>query len=74
MDAQTEEERATLQPAVVSINVGAGGRGAPAGAAPVTGADAGAQDLARGGRGAVPHDAAASPESRLVGAPVQTRS
>jgi acetyl esterase/lipase len=68
MDAQTEEERATLQPAVVSINVGAGGRGAPATAAPVTGAEA----RGAGGRGAVLHDAAASPESRLLGAPVQT--
>jgi acetyl esterase/lipase len=71
MDAQTEEERATLQPAVVTINMGGGGRGAPAAAAAVTGADArGAGPGA--GRGAVPHDAAASPESRLVGAPVQT--
>jgi hypothetical protein len=33
MDAQTEEERSKLQPAVVSINVGAGARGA----APPTG-------------------------------------
>ena len=72
MDAQTEEERATLQPAVVSINVGARGRGAPDGAAPVTGADARGAGPGAGGRGAVPHDAAASPESRLVGAPVQT--
>ena len=70
MDAQTEEERATLQPAVVTINMGGGGRGAPAAAAPVTGADA--RGAGAGGRGAVPHDAAASPESRLVGAPVQT--
>ena len=35
MDAQTEEERATLQPAVVTINVGGGARGAaPAAGAP----------------------------------------
>ena len=73
MDAQTEEERATLQPAVVTINVGGGGRGAPAAAAPVTGADARGGRTGAAGRGAVPHDdAAASPESRLVGAPVQT--
>lgn len=64
MDAQTAEERPTLQPAVVTINVGRGGRGAAptAGAAPGPGA----------GRGAVPHDDASSPESRLLGAPVQT--
>ena len=68
MDAQTEEERASLQPAVVTINVGGAGvaprqprvrRAAP----PPAGA---------GGRGPVPHDDPASPESRLVGAPVQS--
>ena len=34
MDAQTEEERATLQPAVVTITLGGGGRGTPAAGAP----------------------------------------
>ena len=68
MDAQTEEERAKLQPAVISINVG----GAARGAAPAAGAPAGAAAAGRGGRGAVPHDDAASPESRLLGAPVQS--
>jgi acetyl esterase/lipase len=71
MDAQTEEERTTLQPAVVSINVGPGGRGAPA-AAPATGIDSRGGGPGAAGRGALPHDAAASPESRLLGAPVQT--
>ena len=54
MDAQTEQERASLQAPVVTINVGGGGRGS-----------------AGGGRGAVPHDDPASPESRLLGAAVQ---
>ena len=54
MDGQTEAERETLQPAVVTIIAGRGGRGGA------------------GGRGAVPHDDATSPESRLVGGPVQT--
>ncbi len=53
MDVQTGEERAKLQPAVVSINPGRGARGA-------------------GGRGPVPHDDPASPESRLLGGPVQS--
>ena len=51
MDAQTAEERPTLQPAAVTITLG------PA---------------ARGGRGTIPHDDPASPESRLLGAPVQS--
>ncbi len=53
MDTQTEDERAKLQPAVITINAGRGARGA-------------------GGRGSVPHDDATSPESRLVGGPVQS--
>jgi acetyl esterase/lipase len=50
MDAQAQEERATLQTPIVTINVGGG----------------------RGGRGSVSHDDPASPESRLLGAPVQS--
>jgi acetyl esterase/lipase len=50
MDAQTQDERATLQTPVVTINVGGG----------------------RGGRGSVSHDDPASPESRLLGAAVQS--
>ena len=57
MDAQTAEERPTLQPAVVTITIGPAGRGT---AAPGR------------GRGMVPHDDPASPESRLLGAPIQT--
>lgn len=69
MDSQTEAERPKLQTPVVTINVGGGARGAapPAGA----GAGAGARG-AGGGRGSVPHDDPASPESRLLGAPVQS--
>jgi acetyl esterase/lipase len=69
MDSQADEERPKLQTPVVTINVGGGARGAapPAGA----GAGPGARGPA-GGRGAVPHDDPASPESRLIGAPVQT--
>lgn len=72
MDAQANEERATLQPAVVTSNLGAGARGAapPAGAPAVTGAD-GTRTGARGS-GPVPHDDPTSPESRLLGAPVQS--
>jgi acetyl esterase/lipase len=68
MDAQAQAERATLQPAAVTINVPAGQRGAgapPAAAGGRAGPPAGA-----GGRGAVPHDDPASPESRLVGGAV----
>ena len=69
MDSQTDEERPKLQTPVVTINVGGGARGPapPAGA----GAGAGARG-AGGGRGSVPHDDPASPESRLLGAPVQS--
>jgi acetyl esterase/lipase len=69
MDAQTDEERPNLQPPLVTINVGGGARGAapaPAGAA------VGAGARGAGGRGAVPHNDPASPESRLLGAPVQS--
>jgi acetyl esterase/lipase len=77
MDAQTEQERPTLQqqpaallnapPMVGGVVQPARAGGAP-GAAPGAGRAVGA-----GGRGAaVPHDAPTSPESRLVGAPIQT--
>jgi acetyl esterase/lipase len=65
MDAQAATERATLQPPLVVINVPGRPPGTERGAAPQA-----AQG--RGGRGAVPHDDPSSPESRLVGAPVQT--
>ena len=68
MDAQTAEERANLQPAVISINMGRGARGA----APAVGAPGGVPADGRGGRGSVPHDDPASPESRLLAAPVQS--
>ena len=55
MDAQTGDERASLQTPLVTINVGGARGGGPPG----------------GGRGAVPHDDPASPESRLLGAAVQ---
>ena len=64
MDAQTEQERATLQTPVVTINVGGRRGGGERGAA---GPPAGGR-----GRGAVPHDDPASPESRLIGAAIQT--
>jgi acetyl esterase/lipase len=77
MDAQTEQEKATLQsqpPALAQAPPMRGGvvvqgaRGGPDGAAGPAGA------AGRAGRGgaAVPHDAPTSPESRLVGAPIQT--
>jgi acetyl esterase/lipase len=67
MDAQAAEERINLQTPVVTIVPGGGPRGAPpddrSPAAPARGA---------GGRGALPHDDPASPESRLIGAAVQS--
>jgi acetyl esterase/lipase len=68
MDTQASEERPRLQPPIVTINVGGGVRGA----APPTGTVAGAGARGAGGRGSVPHDDPASPESRLVGGPVQS--
>ena len=75
MDAQTEQEKATLQsqpPALAQAPPMRGGvvvDGARGGAAAGPGGAAGA-----GGRGGAPgpHDAPTSPESRLVGAPIQT--
>ena len=68
MDGQTAEEQANLQPAVISINIGGGARGA----ARATGAPGGMPADGRGGRGSVPHDDPASAESRLLAAPVQS--
>jgi acetyl esterase/lipase len=69
MDAQAADERATLQTPVVTINVFGAARGGDRGGAPPA---AGTRGGAPGrGPGAVPHDDAASPESRLVGGPVQ---
>jgi acetyl esterase/lipase len=66
MDAQAQAERETLQTPIVTINVG-GRAGERAGAAPAArGGPSG------GGRAGVPHDDPASPESRLLGAPLQT--
>jgi len=65
MDAQTQAERADLQRPVVEIAVGGRGRGAPP-AAP------GGPPPAGRGAAATPHDDPASPESRLLGAPVQS--
>jgi acetyl esterase/lipase len=83
MDAQTETEKATLQPQPAALlsappmrggvvvppgsgDVAARGEGAPRGG--------GVPGPPGGGRGgaATPHDAPTSPESRLVGAPIQT--
>jgi acetyl esterase/lipase len=69
MDAQTADERATLQTPVVTINVAGGTRGGERGGTPGAAARGGAPG---GGRGPVPHDDPASPESRLLGAAVQT--
>jgi acetyl esterase/lipase len=68
MDAQTENERPALQKPVVSggLAPGVGSRGADRGASPA--APAGQTSP----RSPVPHDAPTSPESRLLGAPVQT--
>jgi acetyl esterase/lipase len=66
MDAQTQAERGALQTPVVTINVSGGVRGGERGnAAPPVPA-------AGRGRANVPHDDPASPESRLVGGPVQS--
>lgn len=69
MDAQTQEEQATLQAPVITINVG-GTRGGERGVPPPP-AVTGGPPTGRG-RGAASHDDASSPESRLLGAAVQT--
>jgi acetyl esterase/lipase len=69
MDVQTEQERATLQPPVVTISLGRGGRGGPTAGAPPGTETAGVRAGA-GGRGSVAHDAPTSPESSLLGGPV----
>ena len=56
MDQQTEQERATLQPQAAALLNAASMRGG----------------RGRGGGAAMSHDAATSPESRLVGAAIQT--
>lgn len=56
MDAQAADEQPSRQTPLVTINVGAARAGGPPG----------------GGRGAIPHDDPASPESRLLGGAVQT--
>jgi acetyl esterase/lipase len=67
MDAETEEEKATLQPlAPALVN-------APAMIGGVVGAPLAARGPQSGGPGGpVPHDNPNSAESRLVGAPIQT--
>ena len=61
MDAQTAAERPTLQPQVEPL----------LNAPPMRGTPGGPAGRGRGGE-AQPHDAAGSPESRLVGAAIQT--
>ncbi len=68
MDAQTEAERPKLQPPVVTINVGGGARGP----APPAVRARGRRKRGRRRQRPVPHDDPASPESRLLGAPVQS--
>jgi len=65
MDTQTEAERPALQKPVIEIMVGGRGRG------PGPGAPAGQAAAGRGAT-ATPHDDPASPESRLLGAAVQS--
>lgn len=65
MDAQAERERPMLQEPVVSLSGPATGRGSRG-----AGQAASADQAVR--RTPVPHDAPTSPESRLLGAPVQT--
>jgi acetyl esterase/lipase len=67
MDTQTQEERGTLQPPVVTVNARGGGGGDRGGARPAN--TTGVVPDGRG-RGAVAHDDPASPESRLLGAAV----
>jgi len=68
MDTQTQDERAALHSPVVTINVG-GGRGGERGGATAP-VNATAVVPAGRGRGAVAHDDAGSPESRLLGGAV----
>lgn len=76
MDAQTEQERPSLQqqpPALQAAPPMVGG--VVSGRAAAAPASDGARGAARGaGRGGAPqpHDSPTSPESRLVGAPIQT--
>lgn len=78
MDAQTEQERPTLQsqpPALQAAPPMVGGVVAEGRAAGGAAAPGGGRGVGRGaGRGGAPqpHDAATSPESRLVGAAIQT--
>ena len=83
MDAQTEREKATLQPqppallAAPPMVGGVVGGGAARGEAAGRGGEAVGGNNAPAARGAgrggpTPHDAPSSPESRLMGAPVQT--
>jgi acetyl esterase/lipase len=77
MDAQTEQEKATLQPVAAALASAPPMRGGVVveGAArggPPAGRDGGPAPAGRGGAGSTPHDDPASPESRLIGAAVQT--
>lgn len=66
MDAETEMEKATLQPQAAALLSAPPMRGGVVGG-PAPGAGGG-----RGGGGIGPHDDPASAESKLVGAPIQT--
>ena len=81
MDAQTEQERPTLQQQPAALLSAADGRrrrrrwrrsGRAAGRARRPGAGRARRRPRRRARRPAPHDAPTSPESRLVGAPVQT--
>ena len=72
MDAQAAQERPNLQTAAVTINIGATARGTDASARPPGPGARGDVPAGGRGRGTVPHDDAASPESRLLGAPIPT--
>jgi acetyl esterase/lipase len=83
MDAQTEREKPTLQPQHPALLAAPPMRGGVVveGASPVEGTGRGVQAAgannapagrAAGRGGPTPHDAPSSPESRLIGAPVQT--
>ena len=83
MDAQTEREKATLQPQPAALLAAAPMRGgvvmdgAPRGEGAGRGGEVAGGNNAPANRGAgrggpTPHDAPSSPESRLIGAAVQT--